>query len=351
LTSPLARRRLSAEDTHRVAAVIAVARSSPELGRPPRWPPSLRADLEALSLQLEAHSARMLAASPGVLADLEAMLLPRFPSARLGLYGSVPEGTAGLHGDYDATLELGPGDLERWRQAGSSTAQDGTAGDPVPRAVQSAALRDLSGLAQASSTWALRRLALDARVPSATLAHRSAGLRVDLTIGRAACVQQSRDLGRRMPPRARRLVQVVKYWARRRRLYGRAHGRLSGFAFTLLAVFFCQVSDAFQELSGGLAGFFAFYASDFDWAHECVSVAAGRRTAKSTPWLRRVPHLSIEDPFDRWTDICVPHLTEAECSRLQEEFRRAHRMMHQTSGVSLADILSEAMEESLLVLV
>merc|ERR1719433_1817736 len=136
---------------------------------------------------------------------------------------------------------------------------------------------------------------------------------------------------------------AVKIWARGWGLVGAGGGRLSSYAFLLMAIYFLQVAapeplPCLQEggeqdrcfnddgtaealtrsLGAGswqpgmstpelLSGFFKFYAGDFDWGREVVSVRHGtRQDAGCFAQLRARPDgasLHIEDPFELHRDL------------------------------------------------
>ncbi|CAK0880354.1 unnamed protein product [Prorocentrum cordatum] len=245
-----------------------------------------------------------------------------FPSASLHLYGSVLEGTAGGGDDLDFTAEVADAELCR-----------GLRGPATPDLLRLVALRDARGLARGSEAWRARSAAFAVRTPSLALWHVPSGSKVDLTINKFICVEKNMFLRARSDPLARRLVSLVKVWARRRQIYGR--GRLCGFGFAQLAIFYTQVSSqpargeqgVARSLSRLLRGFFRFYAHELDWAKECVSVASGRRTLKGSPRMRGMPHLCIEDCLEREVDLCIPHLPEAEGRRLRRELRRGAELL------------------------
>jgi hypothetical protein len=95
-----------------------------------------------------------------------------------------------------------------------------------------------------------------------------------------------------------------------------------------------------------LKAFFRFYATEFDWRREAVSVRAGRRTE---PGARFPLHIvvsedgktsevgpSVEDLFDGTNNLGVC-MNVASLQHLQKEFRRAHELCVQ--GGSLTELL------------
>lgn len=193
-------------------------------------------------------------------------------------------------------------------------------------------------------------------------------------------------------PRARDLILIVRRWAKDRGISHAAKGHLSPYAWTLLAVYFLQVSDdgqgsilpslgkfklssvllkgrqqlqQLQQLqaqsgppwkdSKGLVSnksvaelfkdFVSFYNSRFDWRKEAVSVRMGRRAG---PELSLQLHIvvdgsgstvvgpSIEDPFV-WKRNLSSCMTVMSISRLREEFARADDFCKREA--SLSDLL------------
>lgn len=195
------------------------------------------------------------------------------------------------------------------------------------------ALRDVSAALQASDAWSVRSAAFAALSPVLSLVHLATESKVDLTLNNSVCVQKNKLLASLLDARLRSLVTLVKFWARRRRVYGKTHGRLSGFAFAQLAIFSVQVGHKEQSLSQMFHWFFDFYAKAFDWSSECVSVATGKRLAKASIRLRGSSHLSIEDAVERELDLCIPHLRPEENARLRSEIQRASDIWESTASL------------------
>jgi len=193
-----------------------------------------------------------------------------------------------------------------------------------------------------------------------------------------------------LDPRARELILVVKRWAKDRGLCHAAKGHLSPYAWTLLVIYFCQVSDSnerpilpslegFSTCSGLMKDgchsgapkapmpdpktmearkpgakttgrlfkdFVTFYTQDFDWRNEAVSVRLGRRAAPD----RSLPiHIvldgdtgasevgpSVEDPFEPTQNLgaCT---TTTSLAHLRAELRRAEGLC--ATGASLSVLL------------
>jgi len=187
-----------------------------------------------------------------------------------------------------------------------------------------------------------------------------------------------------LEPRARALILLVRRWAKDRGVCHAAKGHLSPYAWTLLVIYFLQVGvrsgpllpplDGFKR-SAGLAGkpaasaasgwtrpeggiggqktvgalfkeFVAFFAKDFDFRKEAVSV---RRGLRAPPDLALPIHVvlcedgvtsevapSIEDPFEPKRNLSETS-TAVTVARLHEELTRAEELC--SRGGSLAELL------------
>lgn len=186
-------------------------------------------------------------------------------------------------------------------------------------------------------------------------------------------------------PRAKELALLVRRWAKDRGLCHAAKGHLSPYAWTLMTIFFLQAGAKkpllpplarFAASSGLLAqprslsasekasdeswapsdctkkagelfrDFVAFYAREFSWRAEGVSVRLGRR---APPDVSLPLHIalhddgattevgpSIEDPFEASSNLgnCT---TAASLERLRAELGRAHELC--ATGASLSVLL------------
>lgn len=183
--------------------------------------------------------------------------------------------------------------------------------------------------------------------------------------------------------RAKSLILLVKRWAKDRGICHAAKGHLSPYLWTLLTIYFLQVGMGEQgqllpsldyfvtskrlvqkgsansatpksetittsTMSVGelLQAFAHFYAKEFDWQKEAVSVRSATRTQ---PSLTLPIHIiltdngsgsevgpSIEDPFDPKCNLgsCM---SSTSFARLLEEFARADELLSQ--GTSLTKLL------------
>ncbi|CAE8694955.1 unnamed protein product [Polarella glacialis] len=85
-------------------------------------------------------------------------------------------------------------------------------------------------------------------------------------------------------------------------------------------------------------GLFAFFARDFDWYQEAVSVTSGGRSLhpRSTEGAAkpRKGVLWVEDPVEAGVDLAGPYLSQARNIRLRAEFRRADRLLRRGAATS-----------------
>lgn len=172
-------------------------------------------------------------------------------------------------------------------------------------------------------------------------------------------------------PRVRPLAFAVKYWAQQRGINDSVNGTLSSYGYSLLLIFYLQsrhspillpsvhcvfqnlqdeknlsvllqrlhsipLSDvpstfgtSFQDSVGALlAGFFQFYASQFNVEDDVVSIRTGAPLSKTTKWSHSVPwRISIEDPFELAHDVGRVVFNRKGQELLNFEFRRAYEMV------------------------
>jgi hypothetical protein len=202
------------------------------------------------------------------------------------------------------------------------------------------------------SDFLVKGTILHARVPILKLQYK--GQEVDLSVNNTRPLKNTRLLRSyaSLDEEVAVLVVAVKHWAKERSLCGAANGHLSSYAFSLMVIYFLQVTDmgqmpclqargeedkAFEDdataekLARGaasawslrksmsfemwLSAFFAFYAGTpgpyleesqppFNWGEEVVSVRLGRRLSSSSSEFRDLKgrqeaKLHIEDPFER----------------------------------------------------
>eukprot|EP00930_Biecheleria_cincta_P043162 TRINITY_DN29673_c0_g4_i1.p1 TRINITY_DN29673_c0_g4~~TRINITY_DN29673_c0_g4_i1.p1 ORF type:complete len:687 (-),score=126.15 TRINITY_DN29673_c0_g4_i1:105-2165(-) len=172
-------------------------------------------------------------------------------------------------------------------------------------------------------------------------------------------------------PAVRRLVVCVKLWAKARGLSGAREGNLSSYSFTLMAVYFLQVQpdlalpslpteafnvegamlaigqyrwDCILDLFTLLSRFFHFFANDFHWGGEVVSVRLGTRSYTQSPEFFKLAgtsawRLHIEDPLllERNLNDVLGYAQEA---KLQSELNYAAQAVSQ-------GVLPEGLEETM----
>jgi len=180
-----------------------------------------------------------------------------------------------------------------------------------------------------------------ARVPLLLLRY-SDEVEVDLSINNTVALRETR-LARAyatLHPRVVELGVLVKFWAKGHHLCGAKKGYISSWAFLLLTFYFLQVSSAklpnfhadHDFLDSGsvdvavrsvkgwtldrpvatlVTEFFAFYAKDFKWGSEVVSVRHGRRDVSSSEVFqnlvgRDLCRLHIEDAFAQTSNLNIP---------------------------------------------
>jgi DNA polymerase sigma len=187
-------------------------------------------------------------------------------------------------------------------------------------------------------------------------------LEIDLSCQNSQAVQNTRLLRAyaELDRRVRDFVIAVKLWAKSADVCGASRGRLSSYAFTLLAIYFLQVhpevqlpcipTGAFSEDCFGeddekvvntfrgrwsctlstaelLQRFFCFYANGFQWGAEVVSVRSGQRRFTVEPLFgalrgRHLHRMHIEDPYVLERNLhCV--LKPEEEGTLQQAFAEA----------------------------
>jgi hypothetical protein len=178
-----------------------------------------------------------------------------------------------------------------------------------------------------------------------------------------------------MEPRARELILLVKRWAKDRGICHAAKGHLSPYSWALLSIFYAQQEGLLPpvadfKMASGLMGkkseekskwtppagaakpigtlfkeFVHFYAREFDWRKEAISVRTGRRQAPDLSLSLNIVvnsdgttqvGPSIEDPFDAAKNLSSG-MNVASLARLHEELTRAEQMC--SSNLSLAELL------------
>eukprot|EP00747_Dinoflagellata_sp_TGD_P047287 gnl/TRDRNA2_/TRDRNA2_144919_c0_seq1.p1 gnl/TRDRNA2_/TRDRNA2_144919_c0~~gnl/TRDRNA2_/TRDRNA2_144919_c0_seq1.p1 ORF type:complete len:625 (+),score=101.50 gnl/TRDRNA2_/TRDRNA2_144919_c0_seq1:37-1911(+) len=168
---------------------------------------------------------------------------------------------------------------------------------------------------------------LSARIPILKLRF-DGSLDVDLSCHNIQPLRNTRLLQAyaKLDPVVRQLVVAIKLWAKAEHVSGAPDGNLSSYSLTLLALYFLQVDPDLQmprlntkifgeedfegrrqivwscrlPLADVVCRFFHFYAVEFDWGAEVVSVRLGRRAStEGFPKLkaRSVQRFHVEDPY------------------------------------------------------
>lgn len=259
------------------------------------------------------------------------------------------------------------------------------------RKLQKSAIRFCTDRLVGSGTFKFRRSAFRGQEPKVTLLAPASlcsfgvALPINFSVNSSTPLYNAALLTEcgQMEPRAKALILFVKRWAKDRGICHAAKGHLSPYSWTLLVIYFMQVGLpdvgpllpplAEFQLSSGLAeakrggppekwvppaggagktvgqlfkDFVKFYARDFDFRGEAVSVRAARRAG---PGLALPLHVvigedgssthvapSIEDPFDTGRNL-GEWSTAASLARLREELARADEIC--TGGASLSELL------------
>jgi len=220
------------------------------------------------------------------------------------------------------------------------------------------------------------------------------GIPMNLSVNAAAPLYNAVLLTecRHIDPKTQELILMVKRWAKDRGLCHMARGHLSPYTWTLLTIFFLQVGTGDKDpmlpslecfaksseliVNGGMAElptpaavvhpaktkarpcsssttagalfkeFVRFYAKEFDWRTEAVSIRHGKRAA---PDVHLPLHIivndedgttevgpSIEDPFEAAHNLGA-RMTAVSLKHLKAEFDRANDLC--MNGVSLTKLL------------
>mmetsp|Transcript_47774 Transcript_47774/g.104018 ORF Transcript_47774/g.104018 Transcript_47774/m.104018 type:complete len:546 (+) Transcript_47774:84-1721(+) len=180
-------------------------------------------------------------------------------------------------------------------------------------------------------------------------------------------IEECTSLDARVEP----LCLLVRRWARDRGIQHVNQGHLQAYAWNLLTVFFLQVSgesvlppivdgfstkevkeqNSWKSAAMLFKDLIAFYATEFDWKNEAISVRLGHREKCSelSPGFNQeikvgktqdvAPEVMpvIEDPYDIERNVGST-MNHSGVQRLREELRRAHEMCsHEASLAALLD--------------
>mmetsp|Transcript_49495 Transcript_49495/g.152738 ORF Transcript_49495/g.152738 Transcript_49495/m.152738 type:complete len:531 (-) Transcript_49495:72-1664(-) len=332
---------------------------------------------------------------------VQRIVAPAIPEAEVVGFasGNLSGGTAfGVAvPEVDIVINVNPtvllGRLQgRWRTRGAAERLDA-------QKLQKSAIRACTDRLVGTGAFKFRRSAFRGPEPKVTIIAPSGdgsgqGVPLNLSVNALTPLYNAALLAEcgRLEPRARELILLVKRWAKDRGLCHAAKGHLPPYVWTLLVIFFCQVHDkegapllppleGFDNCSGLMktAGrspspkaaaaaakppapeartakpssgslfkeLVNFYAKEFDWRNEAVSIRLGRRAAPD----RALPlHIvldgdqaggaevgpSVEDPFEPTQNLgaCT---TAASLAHLRSELQRAEELC--TTGASLSKLL------------
>jgi len=331
---------------------------------------------------------------------VQRVVAPIIPEAEVTGFasGNINGGTAfGVAvPEVDIVISVNPAALlgrlqGRWRARGAAERLDA-------QKLQKSAIRACTDRLVGTGVFKFRRSAFRGPEPKVTIIAPSGdasgqGVPLNLSVNAVTPLYNAALLAEcgRLEPRARELILLVKRWAKDRGLCHAAKGHFSPYVWTLVVIFFCQVYeseegpllpplDGFETCSGLMkagrgaqpkraaapepAGepaphsapkrsaaalfkdFAAFFAKDFDWRKEAVSIRLGRRAAPD----QALPlHIvldgeaggsdvgpSIEDPFEPSQNLgaCT---TASSLAHLRSELRRAEELC--SNGASLSKLL------------
>lgn len=191
---------------------------------------------------------------------------------------------------------------------------------------------------------------LSARVPILKLAYHddcSGRQEVDLSVNNRAPLLNTRLLFNysSMNERVRQLVVLVKLWAKKQNICGASARFLSSYALHLMAIYFLQVKvglpclalqvnpqqttinwESTRSVASLFIEFFDFYAREFEWDDEVVSIRIGRREsahgAEFQALDKQMRRLLIEDPY-----ITTRNLGDVLTSQTKVAFHHAIKNM------------------------
>mmetsp|Transcript_54409 Transcript_54409/g.117759 ORF Transcript_54409/g.117759 Transcript_54409/m.117759 type:complete len:415 (-) Transcript_54409:266-1510(-) len=247
---------------------------------------------------------------------------------RLAIFGSLACGL-GTHGsDLDVTIISNGGSLGM--QTGQAAATE---------------LQRIKPVLVQNSRFSLVEDISTARIPILKLRYEGK-FDIDLSFNNTDAVQNTRLLQSYMhlDRAVRDLTMVVKLWAKGEGVCGAHGGNLSSYSFAQMVIYFMQVHPmvgmpclptwAFDNqgavmrralalwncpvpLQTLVYRFFQFYAHDFHWGAEVVSVRLGQRAGAQEPSFERLSgrcavRLHIEDPFllDRNLNVALRYEQE-----------------------------------------
>ncbi|OQR91413.1 Poly(A) polymerase [Achlya hypogyna] len=283
---------------------------------------------------------------------MERLVQHKWPHLRLHAFGSSQNGFGGGSSDLDVGLFFD---------------------DPAELAALSwndriQILASVASILTHNGVLELEQFVYSARVPLLKFWDRRRKIAIDMSVGSPMALQNTRLLKAygQLDARVRPLVFAVKHWAKQRRINDASNGSLSSYAWIMLVIFFLQTRPApvlpvlsvdAPEIGAALessppdavgallAGFFQFYAWDFDYKSNVVSIRLGAALPKVGKWGLGLGtwRFSIEDPIDLQHDVARVVFHCKGQARLLGELRRAAAM---TLGAECTlDTICELVEE------
>lgn len=282
---------------------------------------------------------------------VRAVLLRRWPHARVHLFGSVANGlSVRSSNDLDVCLEL--------PDVGDDQAAKGELATELGEELQQAGMAEVLALPKA-------------RVPVVKFVVPDGGTKVDVTVNNMLACINTKLLAdyAAVDPRLSQLVAVVKHWAKQRSVNDSYRGTLSSYCYVLMCIhllqtrsppvlpslqqmpptfrvevgrwkceFFDQMDslrdfgcDNHESLGQLVWAFFEYWAWRHDYSSDVISVRTGGFLRKEDKeWTKRIGNerhlVCIEDPFELSHDLgrTVDRQTK---SVLHKEFIRAARLL------------------------
>jgi DNA polymerase sigma len=313
-------------------------------------------------------------------------------SAQILVFGSAASGLCERSSDIDATIKIDFATLSE-RFTGVRTI-------PVFSDTHVLCAQAVLAIADYVNTHrelnlSVKQLISGAKVPIVVLSA-SETLTIDISINNDLPIYNTRLLRAyaAIDERVRILVIAIKRWARLLTVSDAKAGNLSSYSWTLLCIYYLQVRGAreggallpsLQQMAKGmlpdsqmqlrcscsgrffdcrfltdtrlklqcassssdlLRGFFSFYATEFSWGHEVVSIRLGQRVSIDTHQFDALARgklnpnhaIHIEDPLDTFRNLnCV--LDVDGLARLRGAFNDMHKRI---SNVSATVLLQQA---------
>ncbi|OQR95631.1 Poly(A) polymerase [Thraustotheca clavata] len=217
-------------------------------------------------------------------------------------------------------------------------------------------LASVGSILTQNTAMELEQFIYSARVPLLKFWDTQYKISIDISVGNPLALNNTQLLKQygQVDSRVRPLVFAIKHWAKQRRINDASNGSLSSYAWINMVIFYlqtrtipivpciptddtcCLVSGnplthlGSQEDSVGalLTGFFHYYAWEFDYKTDVVSIRAGTTLPKIGKWGLGLGtwRFSIEDPFDLQHDVGRVIFHPKGQLLLIDELRRAAKM-------------------------